>query len=277
MKRKSRPARYVRVRRPGSLTEGSIRPSTGRRVHITRGRVEQLRIDYPERSSSVDGLSIALKGSASPGDRLRLQGSHSEDAICTVGPDGSWTMPEVVLSPGHHTFNVVDVNRPNRSIEVVFEVVGLTPITVISPGDGEMLEARFFEITGKASPHHLISLRMGNRTLTESSDNRGSFRFKDVELDNWGNHHLLFFYAKDPNQGAKEIVLHWPGLELSLLVDPVTRARLEPGADVVRCDSCYTYCYRATWNRLRQCPRCMESRRLWERSDPRFHTPRADL
>ena len=265
------------MRRPGSPTEGSIRPSTDRKVQITRRRVQQLRIDYPEHGSSVDGLSVALRGSASPGDRLRLEGPHSEKPICVVGADGSWTMPEVVLSPGHHAFVVTDVSHPSRSVEVGFEVLGLTTITVISPLDGETLEARFFEITGKASPRHLISLRMGSRTLTEHSDDRGSFRFTRVEVEQWGSHRLLFFYAKDPSQGAKTIVLRWPGLDLPSLVDPVTRARLEPGADVVRCDSCFTYCYRATWNRLGHCPRCVQSTSLWERLDSRFHTPRADL
>ena len=265
------------MRRPGSPTEGSIRPSTDRRVQITRRRVELLRVDYPEHGSSVDGLSIALKGSANPGDRLRLEGSCSGDATCTAGPDGNWTMPAVVLSPGHHAIKVVDANDRNRSVEVDFEVLGLTPITVISPLDGETLEARFFEITGKASPEHLVSLRVGNHTLTEHSDSRGSFRFVNVELGHWGSHRLFFFYARDPSHGAKAIVLRWPGLDLRALVDPVTRARLEPGADVVRCDSCFTYCYRATWNRLGHCPRCVQSTSLWERLDSRFHTPRADL
>ena len=265
------------MRRPGSPAEGAIRPSTDRRVQITRRRVEQLRIDFPAEGSSVDGLSIALKGSASPGDRLRLEGLESEDALCTAGPDGGWTMPAVVLSPGRHAVKVEDVSDRNRSVEVSFEVLGLAPITVISPLDGETLEARLFEITGKASPEHLVSLRVGNRTLTEHSDSRGSFRFVNVELGHWGSHRLLFFYAKDPSQGAKEIVLRWPGLDLPSLVDPVTRARLEPGADVVRCGSCLTYCYRATWNRLGHCPRCVESTSLWERSNSLFHTPRADL
>ena len=186
-------------------------------------------------------------------------------------------MPAVVLSPGRHAVKVEDISDRNRSVEVSFEVLGLAPITVISPLDGETLEARLFEVTGKASPEHLVSLRVGTHMLTEHSDSRGSFRFVNVELDHRGSHRLLFFYARDPSHGAKEIVLHWPGLDLPSLVDPVTRARLEPGADVIRCDSCFTYCYRATWNRLGHCPRCVQSTSLWERLDSRFHTPRADL
>jgi hypothetical protein len=148
---------------------------------------------------------------------------------------------------------------------------------VVAPLQGETLEAQRLEIIGKASPRLLVCLRVDQTTLTERADDRGSFRFKDVELTNWGEQRLHLYYGEDPGQGAADLVVHWPGLDLPSIVDPVTRARLEPGADVVRCGSCHTYCYRLTWSRFGRCPRCGVDTQIVERSDPSFHTPRAHM
>ena len=48
------------------------------------------------------------------------------------------------------------------------------------------------------------------------------------------------------------------------------------GADIVRCAKCHSYCYRLTWSRMGGCPRCSETAYL-QRSNPSFHTPRAEL
>ena len=225
----------------------------------------------------MEGRTVKLSGRANPGDTLRLEGVGVKGVSCKAASDGVWSMPEVELAPGEHILTVVDVAHPHRAAEVSFTISALRPIVVNSPLDGETLEAKIFEVTGKASQGRLVCFRLGQKTSTVRCDGHGSFRFKEVELTSWGSQRLLFYYAEDPRQGATELALHWPGLDLPSLVDPVTRARLEPGADVVRCDTCYTYCYRATWNRLRTCPRCIESGSFWERSNPQFHTPRIDL
>jgi len=221
--------------------------------------------------------TVSLSGTANPGDTLRLEGEGLDPATCRVKPDGSWTMRDVRLSPENKSLTVVNVGHPARTATVNVVVSDLQPITVVAPLQGETLEARFMEVTGKSSPERLVCLRFETTTTTERSDSRGSFRFRDVELDRWGEQHLVLFYAEDPTQGAAELVVNWPGLDLPSLVDPVTRARLEPGADVVRCSACYTYCYRVTWKRFRSCPRCTAGTRFWERPDSRFHVPRSHL
>ena len=219
---------------------------------------------------------VALRGVANPGNTLRLEGA-AEPATCQVRTDGSWAMPEVRLTPGTHTLTVADVDHPARSGRVEFTVAAVRPISIISPGAGETLEARRIEVTGKASPGRLVCLRLGRGTRTERADDRGSFRFKDLELTRWGEQRLEFYYAEDPTQGSTRVVVQWPGLDLPSIVDPVTRSHLEPGADIVQCAACYTYCYRATWRRLTSCPRCGEESGFWDRPSPRFHTPRAVL
>ena len=118
---------------------------------------------------------------------------------------------------------------------------------------------------------------MGRKTLTERAGESGSFRFTDVELPAWGDQKLMLYYAEAPSQGNVDISVRWPGLDLPALVDPVTRSPLKPGADIVRCSNCYTYCYRSTWVRVGKCPRCDVSGDYWTRTAPIFHTPRANL
>ena len=220
---------------------------------------------------------MALRGTAHPGDRLRLEGDGIEPATCKVNSDGSWEMDEFRLPSGAHMLKVVSLDHDGQNATLSIAVSALRPIAVVSPLQGETLEEKRIEVTGKASPDKLVCLRFGHTTLTERADSRGSFRFKDVELTTWGEQRPMLHYAEDPGQGAIELVVYWPGLDLPSLVDPLTRSRLRPGADVVRCSGCYTYCYRATWNRLNRCPRCDLPERFWERPDPKFHTPRVEL
>ena len=113
--------------------------------------------------------------------------------------------------------------------------------------------------------------------MTERANNHGSFRFSDVKLPEWGDQRLMFYYAEAPAQGNTDITVRWPGLDLPSIVDPVTRSHLEPGADIVRCINCYTYCYRATWVQVGRCPRCDVSNKYWNRASTDFHTPRINL
>ena len=96
-------------------------------------------------------------------------------------------------------------------------------------------------------------------------------------FSSWGAQRLVIFYAENPGEGSAEITLDWPGLDLPSVVDPVTRAPLKPGSDVVRCASCYTYCYRATWQRMGTCPRCAKGTEFWDRRDAVFKVPRVQI
>ena len=243
-------------------------------IRVSRKIVRPIRIGYPMGGAEIEAATVSLRGTANPGDTLQLEGTG---VTCKVNADGSWAMPGVHLRSGDQELAVVDVEHPSQTATVSVFVSPLPAISIIAPLQGETLEARFIEVTGKASPQRLVCLRLGRTVRTERAGARGSFRFADVELTDWGQQRLALYYAEDPSHGAPELVVHWPGLDLPSLVDPVTRAQLEPGADVVRCSGCYTYCYRATWDRLRKCPRCAEPTGPWARSAPRFHTPRKDL
>ena len=267
----------IRVRRTVAAQSQDGRRDTHHAVRISQRGVRRTRIHQPEGGSEIEGANVSLKGAANPGDTLRVEVGETVPVTCQVKPDGLWAMPELALPPGTHEVNVVNVSHPSQSASVRLHIFALRPISVVAPLPGETLEAKLVEVTGKACPERLVCLRLGRSTLTERADSRGSFRFRDVELTRWGDQRLSLFYAEDPGQGAVDLELHWPGLDLPSLVDPVTRAQLEPGADVVRRTGCYTYCYRATWNRLRRCPRCAESTDFWERTAASFHTPRGDL
>ena len=271
-----RSGRKIRISRPGTAPRRTS-GGPGQAIRVSHKPVRPVAIHYPVDGATVEATSVSMTGSANPGDTLRLEGPDLTSVTCKVSRDGSWAMPEVVLSSGSHALSVVDTDHPSKSARVQFLVSALRPISIVAPLQGETLEARLLELTGKASPQRLVCLRLGRTTLTERADGRGSFRFRDVELTKWGTQRISLYYAEDPSQGASELILHWPGLDLPSQVDPVTRAHLEPGADVVRCVNCYTYCYRATWNQLRRCPRCADSTEYWQRSATKFHTPRREL
>ena len=267
----------IRVKRTATTQSHDGRGDAHNAVRISQRGVRRTRIHHPEDGSEIEGASVSLHGAANPGDTLRVEVGETNQVTCQVKPDGLWAMPELSLPPGTHDVRVANVSHPAQSATVRLHISALRPISVVAPLAGETLEAKLVEVTGKACPERLICLRLGRTTLTERADTRGSFRFRDVELTRWGEQRLTLFYAEDPGHGTADLVLHWPGLDLPSLVDPVTRAQLEPGADVVRCSSCYTYCYRATWNRLRRCPRCTGSTDFWERTAATFHTPRGNL
>ena len=267
----------IRVRRQGSTPPKHPETSAPKSIRISRTPVRPVRIEFPADGAEVEGATVSLNGTATPRHTMVLEAPQIQPLTCKTEPDGSWSMPEVALPQGSHTLTVVDANHPHRTATVELVITGLRPIKAVSPLQGETVESHRIEVTGKASPGRLVCLRSGRTTLTERADGRGSFRFAEVELPRWGEQHLKLYYAEDPGQGAAELVVNWPGLDLPSLVDPVTRAHLRPGADVVRCSACYTYCYRSTWSRLDRCPRCTNSVAFWQRTDSKFHTPRARL
>jgi hypothetical protein len=258
-----------------------IRPNRGtaeRRVRVTRSLVEQVRIRFPKDGSSIEGRSVVVAGTGNPGHKILLQMPGLPDQTAEVGADHAWTMSEVKLPSGEHSLAVTDTTAEQVSREARFTVESLRPIAVVSPLEGETMEAKKIELTGKASPGKLVSLRLpGLKTAVERAGDRGTFRFTDVEFVNWGAQRLSLFYAEDPGEGATEITLDWPGLDLPSVVDPVTREPLKPGSDVVRCTACYTYCYRATWQRMRTCPRCTNATEFWDRRDAAFKVPRVQI
>jgi hypothetical protein len=246
-------------------------------VRVSRQAIRPIRVEHPGEGAEIEGATVGLRGTASPGHDLRVEADGLSPVACKVRPDGSWFMPALRLPPGPQTLTLTDLVQPDQSATVQLVITPLRPVRVIAPLGGETLEARHVEVIGKASPGLLVCLRLDGATITERANAHGSFRFKDVELTNWGEQRIRLYYAEDPGQGATELVLHWPGLDLPSIVDPVTRARLEPGADVVRCADCHTYCYRLTWSRFGRCPRCGVGTRHLGRTDPSFHTPRAHL
>ena len=267
----------IRVSLPKGGPAGTDRRQTARSVRVSQLAHRPIRIDQPREGAEIEGTSVSLRGAASPGHSLRMEADGLAPVGCKVRPDGSWSMPAVRLPSGPQTLTLTDLSLPNHSASLQIVIRPLRAITVVAPLAGETLEARHLEVIGKASPGHLVCLRVDRTTLTERADPRGSFRFRDVELTEWGEQRIALYYAEDPGQGAADLAVRWPGLDLPSIVDPVTRARLEPGADVVRCAECHTYCYRLTWNRFGRCPRCGESTQYLERSDPSFHTPRAHM
>jgi hypothetical protein len=185
-------------------------------------------------------------------------------------------MPDLVLPAGSQTLTIVDTDHAAQRSQLTIVVAALREITIVAPLQGETLEARKLEIIGKASPQLLVCLRLDGTTVTERADERGSFRFTGIELSTWGEQQMKLYYAEDPSNGPADLRVNWPGLDLPSIVDPITRARLEPGGDIVRCAKCHSYCYRLTWSRMEGCPRCSETAYL-QRSNPSFHTPRAEL
>ncbi len=272
----SRPGK-IRVNLPNGGQSGAGRRQTARSVRVSQLAQRPIRIDHPREGAEIEGTSVSLRGAASPGHSLRMEVDGLAPVSCKVKPDGSWSMAAVRLPTGAQTLTLTDLGHPDQSASLQVVITPLRAITVVAPLAGETLEARRLEVIGKAAPGHLVCLRLDRTALTERADARGSFRFRDVELANWGEQRMALYYAEDPGQGAAELAVRWPGLDLPSIVDPVTRARLEPGADVVRCAECHTYCYRLTWNRFGRCPRCGDSTLYLERSDPSFHTPRAHM
>ncbi len=256
----------------------SNRGPADRRVRVTRSMVEQVRIRYPLDGVTIEVRNLSVSGTGNPGHSILLQMSGLPDQTAEVGPDHAWVMSEVKVASGDHSLSVTDTTIDQQSPAVSFTVKSLRPITIVSPLDGETMEAKSIEVTGKASPGRLISLRLpGLKTAVERAGDRGSFRFSEVEFTGWGPQRLSLFYAEDPGEGATEITLDWPGLDLPSVVDPVTREPLKPGSDVVRCTSCYTYCYRATWQRMGSCPRCTNRSEYWDRRDAMFKVPRVQI
>ena len=268
----------VTWKRPAAISHaGSSRIASVNAVHVSRGIVRPVRINYPEDGSELDGCDLVMRGSGNPGDSLRLEEPGGQQVLCKVRLNGLWTMPPVRLNSGPSEMTVNNLSHPDKSARTCISVCQLPPITVASPLNGETVETRHPEVTGKAAPSRLICLRSGRSTLTQHTDIRGSFRFNDVELPNKGEQSLTLYYAENPAEGATQLTVHWPGIDFPYLVDPVTRARLEPGADIVRCTSCFTFSYKATWVRMGRCPRCMVDTDFWERPSPRFHILRPDL
>ena len=258
----------------------SRRPDVSTRsgaIRVARKSLRPVRIATPGDGAVIHGFATVIKGSANPGDTLKLECSGIEPIKCRVKNDGSWAIPDVRLPTGSQELTVVDENNPELSATIRILVSEVTPIYVTSPLTGETLEAKHIEVTGKAARGRLVCLRLGRKTMTERANNHGSFRFSDVELPEWGDQRLMFYYAEAPAQGNTDITVRWPGLDLPSIVDPVTRSHLEPGADIVRCINCYTYCYRATWVQVGRCPRCDVSNKYWNRASTDFHTPRINL
>ncbi len=264
------------TRRGDKSNRPEVRHAPGS-IRVSRKPVRSVRITSPVDGSAVERFATAVRGAANPGDTLKLKCSRIESVKCRVKSDGSWAMPDIDLAPGAHEITVENLDHPGTAAMVRIFVSEIPAISVISPMAGETVEAKHIEVTGKASPGRLVCLRLGRKTLTERAGESGSFRFTDVELPAWGDQKLMLYYAEAPSQGNVDISVRWPGLDLPALVDPVTRSPLKPGADIVRCSNCYTYCYRSTWVRVGKCPRCDVSGDYWTRTAPIFHTPRANL
>ncbi len=268
----------VRIRRTGSKPRPQhARDGSNGPIRVSRTRVRDVRISHPADRAEIHGRMVSVSGNGNPWDTLIMEIDGRDPQFCKVGSDGTWRMPESSLPSGDYTARVASADRSGGVAEVRFKVTALEPIAVISPLQGETMEAKAMELTGKASPDRLVALGYGGTTVSQRADGNGSFRFTEVLLKRWGTQRLKLYYAEDPTFEPLELVIKWPGLDLPSLVDPVTRAQLVPGADVVRCANCYTYCYRVTWTRLRRCPRCSETSDYWERSNSSFHTPRVQL
>lgn len=263
----------IRVNRPSAGQRGA-RASNA--IRVSKRAVRPLVVEFPIDGAEIEGRSVTVRGYANPGDTLVLETGSSEPISCLVGPDGAWSMPDLVLPAGSQTLTVVDRDHAAQRCELSFVVTALRQITIVAPLQGETLEARKLEIIGKASPRLLVCLRIDGTTVTERANERGSFRFRGIELSSSGEQRMKLYYAEDPSNGSADLLVQWPGLDLPSIVDPITRARLEPGADIVRCAKCNSYCYRLTWSRMGRCPRCTETGYV-QRSDPSFHTPRAEL
>ncbi len=269
--------RPFRITRRGDMSSRPAVAHASDAIRVSRKTVRPLRIISPPDGAAVDGFAATIKGSGNPGDTLKLSCSSIKSVKCRVKNDGSWTMSDIAFAQGPQEVTIENLDHPGNGATIRLFVSQISAITVASPLPGETVEAKFIEVTGKASPGRLLCLRLGRKTQTERASESGSFRFSDVELPAWGDQQLMLYYAEVPSEGNTDIELHWPGLDLPSLVDPVTRSHLKPGADIVRCSNCYTYCYRATWVRVGKCPRCDTSKDYWTRTVPIFHTPRANL
>jgi len=263
----------IRVNRPSSGQRG-VQP--GHAIRVSKQAVRPLVVEFPVDGTAVEGRSVVVRGYANPGDTLVLETASTGAVSCSVGADGTWSMPDLVLPTGSQTLTVADTDHSAQRYELTIVVSALRTITIVAPLQGETLEARKLEIIGKASPRLLVCLRLNGTTVTERADERGSFRFRGIEMSTWGEQRMKLYYAEDPSNGSADLLVHWPGLDLPSIVDPITRARLEPGADIVRCTKCHSYCYRLTWSRMERCPRCTETEYI-QRSNTSFHTPRAEL
>jgi hypothetical protein len=268
--------RVIRYR-PTSLGTNDGRSLNPNAIKVVRKSVREIRIRYPENGKLVDGWGLVVRGVGNAGDNLKLDGDGLDPLYCKVSVKGQWAMPAVWLPSGEHLLTVSNVANPYKSSSTNVVISPTLPISVISPRNGETVEAKHLEVTGKACPSRLVCIRLGRKTIAQRTDARGSFRFTDVELPTRGEQRLRFYYAENPDEGAAALVVYWPGLDFPSLVDPVTRAHLKPGADVVRCSDCYTHAYRATWTHMGHCPRCLKATQFWERPNAKFHAPRPDL